>query len=101
MSDQQAELPVDDGLTDFERLMSKKAEDYTDEDIRQITEILRARRNLYSIEEAEKAQKKATKAVKEPKEPKVKAPAKPKSNAEKAAQALALDISDDDLLGDL
>lgn len=92
----------DDGLTDLQRLMSKKAEDHTQQSIYEIAKILRERRNLYALEEAEKASKpaKAPKEPKEPKAPKVdKAPAKPKSNADKVAGELAGGLGD--LLGGL
>lgn len=87
----------DDGKTDLQRLMDKKAEDLSQRDVSEICKILRERRNQYNLEELEKASKPK-------KEPKPKAAPKPKSATDKAAAAITANVAQadlDDILGDL
>lgn len=87
----------DDGKTDLQRLMDKKAEDLSQRDVSEICKILRERRNQYNLEELEKASKPK-------KEPKSKAAPKPKSATDKAAAAITANVAQadlDDILGDL
>ena len=92
----------DDGKTDLQRLMDKKAEDLSQKDVSEICKILRERRNQYNLDELEKATKKA--APKEPKAPKAPKVAKAKTKSDETADLLASQLGDTDILnilGDL